>query len=382
MGNGRSSCSREIEVSLNSISRILILGPHLSQGGGVTNYYNTLGLHSEQAIDYFSVNNPRASNIVQKLFSGFAILFRLLTLIPSYQILHVNPSLNAKSFWRDGFFIFVGRLFRKDVLVFFRGWDDSFQRQLESNKVMSLFFRLSYGGANRFVVLGQFFEKRLRELGVSGAKPIDIETTVADDSRIELLDIEKKLHRYEEELNFLFMSRIVREKGIYQAIDCFDCCQRSNPSRKMRFHIAGDGEEMAGVRAYIKKRAVPNIQLHGYVGGRQKADLLINSHIFLFPSYHGEGMPNCVLEAMLFGQVIISRSMHSITSIVVDGVHGRLISSMKGEDFADSCAEYINDRETYRGVLCLNNKKALASYTPMKVKSRLLSIYADMSKSV
>ena len=59
------------------------------------------------------------------------------------------------------------------------------------------------------------------------------------------LDVEAKLRVSGESGSvFLFLSRIMREKGIYIAIDAFASFQRAQPGQPMSLHIAGSGPEL------------------------------------------------------------------------------------------------------------------------------------------
>ena len=48
------------------------------------------------------------------------------------------------------------------------------------------------------------------------------------------------------------------------------------------------------------------VSLPGYLQGVEKATELMSADIFMLPTYHGEGCPNCILEAMGAGLPVIT----------------------------------------------------------------------------
>ena len=131
---------------MNNKKEIIVLGPALKGVGGVANYYSNLNLHSTSNIYYFEVNSGEKENILQTIFRLFFNFLNFTRLVSkkSVKIIHVNPSLNHKSFWRDALFILISRIFSKQIIVFFRGWEDSFEEKLTNNRFIKLFFNVTY----------------------------------------------------------------------------------------------------------------------------------------------------------------------------------------------------------------------------------------------
>src|SRR5688572_26349369 len=116
-------------------SSVLVLVPNFSQIGGVSNYYRNLELNCFDGIDYFFVNSGTDSGLASKVLKSFKIYcsFLIKMAFGNYKIVHVNPSLDKKSFYRDAIFIFISSLFSKKIIVFFRGWEDEFEKAIKSS---------------------------------------------------------------------------------------------------------------------------------------------------------------------------------------------------------------------------------------------------------
>lgn len=358
--------------------RILILVPDFRTRGGVVNYYRTLRLSDEPNIDYLFVNRHGTRSIVSKSFFALFIYLDFVRAAMRADLIHVNPSLDRNSFYRDMVFIVLAKILRKDVLIFFRGWEEPFEESVRTDGFKSFLFRHSYAKADRFLVLGETFKRKLIALGVDPAKPIHVETTVADSSHIESFDLSRKLASFASHCRFLFMSRVLREKGVYIALDAFAECKATLPDQEMTLVIAGSGEELAAAKAYARDKRYSGVEFAGDVSGADKARLLETCHVMIFPTYYKEGLPNAILEGMLYGMPIISRPVAAIPEVVTDGVNGYLTDSMDSSTFAKYMLELLREPDVYRRMAVANQRTAGDAFTSDKVKERLFAVYRQM----
>jgi glycosyltransferase involved in cell wall biosynthesis len=358
--------------------RILILVPDFRTRGGVVNYYRTLRLSDEPNIDYLFINRHGTKSIVSKTFFAVFIYLDFLRAAVRAGLIHINPSLDRNSFYRDLLFIVLAKLLRKNVLIFFRGWEEPYEESIRNSGFKSFLFRHSYAKADRFVVLGESFKRKLVALGVDPAKPIHVETTVADSSHIESFDLARKLSSIESHCRFLFMSRVLREKGVYIAMDAFAECKASLPHREMTLVVAGSGEDLAAAKTYARDKGYAGIEFAGDVSGADKARFLETCHVMVFPTYYKEGLPNAILEGMLYGMPIISRPVAAIPEVVANGVNGYLTESMESSAFAKHMLDLLRDPDAYRRMAIANHRAASDAFTSDKVKERLFAVYRQM----
>lgn len=355
--------------------KILILVPDLNLPGGVANYYKILKLNTIPDISYFTVNSQKQNvfaTTFRLIFNYFSFSYKLVK--HSYKLIHLNPSLGKRSFYRDSLFIILARLLNIKTLVFFRGWQEEFEKSIKKDRFKSFLFNISYAKANSFIVLSNSFKTKLIELGVPPTTYFFIETTVADSSFLNDYNFEKKISNFQEKVIFLFLSRIIKEKGIYIAIDAYKEFLNNNPKRQSSLIIAGDGPELKRAKYYVQKLKIPEIKFIGHVDGDLKKKILLDSHILLFPSY-SEGLPNAILEGMLYGMPIISRIIGGIPDIVKQNVNGFITKSFKPQIFANFISLLTNDIELYKTIAENNHQMALQKFTKEKVLSRILKIY-------
>jgi len=350
--------------------KILLNTPDLTLPGGVAEYLKTLALDQEPNIDYFCIHDYAEKNVAVRMLKKYWDFFKLLK---KYDLVHLHPSLGFKSFIREAGFIILAQILGKKILVTFHGWEDQFEEKLKNNFLLLWLFKKTYTKVDGYMVLGEIFKKKLKNLGVL-TENFKTGITVVDDSYLDNFNINKRLEK-KNKFSILFLSRIETEKGIYIAIDAF---RKLKTNFNIELIVAGDGPELQKVKEYIALNKIQNINLVGYVRGKEKQKILMNADIFLFPSYYSEGLPIVILEAMLNGLPVISRSVAAIPELVSDGVNGFLSESKNPEDFVPLIERLINNYELYSSIAITNHQKVLNNYTPKHVRSKILAAYEQL----
>lgn len=359
---------------------ILQLYGSVNQFGGVVNYFSKISAYindtSRFRAKHFEVGNRKGSKFLSLSggrlisllydYAGFAATVRRIK--PS--LVHINPSLNLKAMARDVVFLVISRLLNVKVLVFWRGWDVSAERLID--KYFAGLFRNVFNLADGFCVLSERGRKRLSKWGIN--KPIYLETTAVED---ELLSIGSRTDY--SRMNILFLSRIERSKGVYEAVDAFGILNEKYDN--LHLFIAGDGSELNRLTDYIRTKGIKNVDILGYVRGAEKFRLFARSHVYVFPSYHGEGMPNSVLEAMAAGLPVVTRPVGGIRDFFRDGVMGFVTESKDPVEFAKLIEKLVTNRELIARMGGYNREYARERFAASKVAKRLMKVYENMIRS-
>jgi glycosyltransferase involved in cell wall biosynthesis len=344
--------------------RVLITVPDLSLTGGVTALYNVLRLEDYyKNISYFNVNGnlPAFFRIPLKYF-----LF--IIKLSSVDVVHLNPSLNRKSFLRDAVFAWLTILFSKKLVVYWHGWENSYEERIIKEKFLNWIARKSFLKAQTTIVLGTIFEKKIRHLGFKNK--IAIETGCVDN--IYKSKPHAKIIPVDKPIILLFLSRLEKEKGIYIVIDTLR--ELNKTEKKFKLIVTGTGSETDKVKKIIKE-GDEEIELVGYVSEEMKhTDLLQNSHILFFPTNYPEGLPLSILEGITYGLPIISRPVGGISDIVKNGENGYLFESLEPKVYIDKILEISKDPVLFKQ-LSLNNIEKSKLFSPQIVRERLFNIY-------
>lgn len=305
--------------------KVLVVGPDRGDPGGVANYYNAVfpRLAGEGvAADYLEIGSTHGGkgrfHIIGDQFRFWMALRRLRP-----DLVHLNPSLDMRSFFRDGMFILLAKLRGCRVLVFFRGWQVPFERLV--TRRLGWFFAITYRRADAFIVLASSFAAALAGWGVTA--PVHLATTVVNDAVLEGFSIEEKTAELEHatRLKLLFLARLEWEKGVVDLVRAVQGLL--DAGRHVQLTVAGDGPAMGEIQRLVgeKPHYGANIHIAGYVRGREKHRIFSTHHIFCLPTQYGEGMPNSIMEAMGFGMPVITCPVGGIADFFEDDAMGVLI---------------------------------------------------------
>ena len=352
--------------------KILVHTPHLSTPGGKQNYYTALQDKFQNNVDYFFYgSHGKKEHFIQtiiRLISQYWIFYRQLKK-NDYDLVHLNPSLNPKSYYRDSIFTWISVKTAKKTIVFWRGWNWEF----ESKKVQKTlpYFHATFGKANAMIVLAEEFKNQLVNYGYH--EPIHIETTVVDDRMIAQSDSDIEIPR-SSEIKLLFLSRIENEKGIFETLESFAKLKSKFP--ELRLDIGGVGGALEKAKEYAEQNNLKNIHFHGWVTGEQKKRLLTNCSLFVFPTYHGEGMPNCVLEAMVSRKPIITTAIGGVKDFFLDGQMGYLVNTKDSDHLQLRLEELLTNRDLMKEMGHFNQQFGQTKFEAQTVCNRLERIYS------
>lgn len=359
--------------------RILITGPDLNSHGGVANYYSNILPHLKKYqnlyIDYLDIGDKlRNPWIIGPIYDQWRFFQKISASRPN--LIHVNPSLDPKSFIRDGFFVFWAINKNIPVLVFFHGWTDNFAKLV--HKKFRLYFRATFSKATAFLVLDSAISHILSRWAPN--VPIYKETTTVDGSLLDGFNLNDKINRQiqRSEFKILFMSRILLSKGILTAIDTCQLLQKAGVPFKLL--VAGDGPDREMTERIGKERLDNRVEFLGYVRGKKKREILEKSDVFLFPPVLREGMPVALLEAMAFGLPLVIRTIGGIHDFFVEGKMGFGTKSTDPAFFAEALMKLWIDRTLEINIAKYNHEYAFEHFITSKVAKRLHAIYKEISK--
>jgi len=109
------------------------------------------------------------------------------------------------------------------------------------------------------------------------------------------------------------------------------------------------------------------LHYHGFVKGNKKKELLLQSNIFIFPTYYpNEAQPICSLEAMATGNVIITTKQGGIPDIIKEGKNGFFVEQKNPCDIADTLINIWQDKKRLKKISENNIIEAKEKYREEK----------------
>lgn len=350
--------------------KVLITVPDFNLPGGVTNIFRSIKWEDTDQVEYFY----NTTNLTyKKLWFIPIMVLRFVYHAKKVELVHLNPSFNAKSIIRDGLLILLTKLLNKKILVFFHGWNDRFEQVLFNNNFYKKLFKIVFNLVDGYCLLGMLFHEKLIKLGVSG-KNVFYLPTVADDSYISLIP-DNKNEVPKNVISLLYLSRFDHQKGMDIALLAFKKIQELQSLFELKLVMAGDGPYLKASKQLVIENNINNVHFQGFVDGKEKHQSLVEADILFFPTCYGEGLPCVIMEAMLYGLVIVTRPVGGIPYWVKHNENGWLSDSTDPEVFAKGILSLLDHPDLLNTMGKTNQRIAKDNFTPKKVKLRLLDIY-------
>lgn len=138
-------------------------------------------------------------------------------------------------------------------------------------------------------------------------------------------------------VEILFVSRILKEKGIEEFLEAARRITGKHP--EVKFHIAGpaDNNYLAVLR---KAERDGIITYHGLV--HDTIPLMEKTHLTVLPSYYPEGMANVLLESSASARPVITTPNPGCADTMEEGVTGFLVKARDAESLTVAIERFIS----------------------------------------
>jgi glycosyltransferase involved in cell wall biosynthesis len=357
--------------------RVLILGPSLHAVSGVSTHLQQLldsSLRTQVEFRHFQIGSEgrhesRLEQTLRLCISPFALLVTLALSRPD--IVHLNTSLVVQAYWRDVIYLLIAKLAKIKVIYQVHGGKlpaEFFPNNVSLTRILRFTLRLP-----DVVVLLSKSELRAYREFLPGknfeliANAIDA-TTLTRGKRIDQLS---------GVLRIIYIGRLIAAKGIFEMIDAIGVLRKRNITVELA--IAGSGPEEDSLR---RKVASANLSAHvefcGSVFGKPKEELLLRSQIFVFPTYHPEGLPYALLEAMAAGAVPITCAQGAIPDVMQDGVHGIIVPPRDPVAVADAIERLHRDRESLARMRETSRARIAEHYSVPRLAQDFQQLYESL----
>ena len=130
-----------------------------------------------------------------------------------------------------------------------------------------------------------------------------------------------------EKTEFVFISRIMKEKGADQYLEAAEAIRAKYPNTV--FHVCGFCEDQYENRLKdLQERGI--IVYHGMV--RDVKAVLAKTHCTIHPTFYPEGISNVLLESCACARPIITTDRSGCREVIDDGVNGFVVQQRSTED--------------------------------------------------
>lgn len=367
--------------------RILVVGPGAAQVGGLATFVGIL-LSSEilkkkyELIHFDTTRGARGKgvasqfhpiNVLYFLRQSTALVWVGLTRHPA--ILHV-PITSYWAFWKDAAFILMARLMGMKVVAHLHGglFKNYFR---ESSSLAKKLIAWMMRRASVVIALSEGWKKFLLT-EITPDLNVEVVPNTVDSSFEHMLSSDQRMPVHLDNW-ILFMGSLGSHKGVFDILKAVPLVLQQKPDA--HFIFAG-AEDKHGAQAQINQICQQSglsesVQFLGQVVGPAKLSLLMQSSIFLLPSY-GENLPYALLEAMGAGLPVVTCPVGAIPELVEDGMNGFLIAPGDYQALADRILRLLQDRPLRNAMSNTNIRSIRRAYLPEIAARHFDQIYTRL----
>lgn len=180
----------------------------------------------------------------------------------------------------------------------------------------------------RFCVL---VSEKVIFLNLNDKDEISLDSKLGDDQKISILSgigVDLDYYKFSPmprgEIKFLFLSRLLKAKGIEEF--CNAAAQAKTEGLNASFFVYGQIDDSSlGVPAETLRKLDSDgiINYGGTV--HDVRNVLKESHVLVLPTYYREGLPRCIQEAMAIGRPVITTNSSGCYGIIKNEENGFII---------------------------------------------------------
>lgn len=176
-----------------------------------------------------------------------------------------------------------------------------------------------------------------------------------------------------DNISFLFIARLIQEKGIGLYIDAAEVLKKKYPNAI--FHVIGYVDESPSAIKLEKLNALHTEGIIIYHGPQKNiADHLYKRDVFVLPTYYREGVPRSILEALSVGLPIITTNTPGCKETVKKDKNGFLIKPQNLEELITAMEYFITNKAKIKEMGIHSRKYAEEKFDVDIINNKLISI--------
>jgi glycosyltransferase involved in cell wall biosynthesis len=334
----------------------------------------TSDLAQSMRLSHFQVGSEgRSEDRIQRAVRFFTGPLVLAVAIVRHRadIVHLNTSLLRKSYWRDLVYLLVARVLRRKVIFQVHGGFlpmEFVAGSAFSSWVLSCALQL----CDVVVVLAQTELVAYRQF-VPRTRVLLIPNAIEPSAFAN----EPRAIRAHEPLRLAYLGRIVREKGIFEIIHAVKAL--ADRQVNVRLSIAGSGPDERSVRNAVTQAGIEGrVRMMQPIFGAAKFAFWADSDVFVFPTYHREGLPYALLESMAAGAVPVVCPVAAVPDVVQDGISGLFVVPRDSQAVTHAIVRLDEDRAGLARMARAARDRVAAHYTIAKLVEHFRQLYESL----
>ncbi|MGN6493958.1 MAG: glycosyltransferase family 4 protein [Agriterribacter sp.] len=357
----------QVKVPKEVSAKVLTIGnQYRNHRGGIGGVIETYSKYFEKFHFIPSYKPQKVKLLIVPYYLVACIRMSILLLFSrGIRIVHIHGAAKGSIFRKAGLFFVAKYIFRRQVIYHSHGSELKLFYE-KSGKGIKKLMKFFFENVDEIICLSRqweaFFVSNFR------VKQISVLENIVEKSNISRVNfVETK-----QPLVFLFLGAIGKRKGIFDLLEVLSE-NKNKLMDKMVLLIGGNGEEKK-LTDYIQENELSSwVKFVGWVNGEKKKSLLLQSNVYILPSYN-EGLPLSILEAMSFQLAIISTPIGGIPEVVKEGINGYLVNPGDKAALFQSITNVLQNPEQV-STFGEGSMKLVEPYYAENVIPKLTSVY-------
>ena len=263
-------------------------------------------------------------------------------------------------------------------------------------KILNFVEKLTYSSATRvypnskglydFILQNNFTQSNKLKIIANGSSN-GINTAFfspAQVSEIEKVALREKLNIQPDDFVFVFVGRIVSDKGINELIKAFSqlqAAENNEPAGIKLLLVGGLESDLDPLNPETLAEINQNRDIISVGFQQDVRPFFAISDALAFPSYR-EGFPNVVMQAGAMGLPSIVSDINGCNEIIVEGENGLIIPSKNVEKLKEKMLTLARDKNLYTKLKENSRRMIESRYEQSVVWNALLEEYEGLLQSV
>lgn len=191
---------------------------------------------------------------------------------------------------------------------------------------------------------------------------------------LNLKDYELSPVTLKQPIRFIFIARLLKEKGIFEFIDAAKIVKKRYPQTIFTVLGSIDTHSLGAMKQEQLDELIASnlIEYPGHVSN--VSEWIAKSHVFVLPSFYREGVPRSTQEAMAVGRAVITTDVPGCRETVVKGKNGFIVPKWDAQALAKKMIYFIQNPEQIKLMGEASYHLAQEKFDANKVNKKLLKI--------
>ena len=263
-------------------------------------------------------------------------------------------------------------------------------------KILNFVEKLTYSSATRvypnskglydFILQNNFTQSNKLKIIANGSSN-GIETTFFSPDQVtelERVTLREKLNIQPDDFVFVFVGRIVSDKGINELIKAFSQLQaveNNEPTGIKLLLVGGLENDLDPLNPETLAEINQNRDIISVGFQQDVRSFFAIADTLVFPSYR-EGFPNVVMQAGAMGLPSIVSDINGCNEIIIEGENGLIIPSKNVEKLKEKMLTLAKDKNLYTRLKGNSRRMIENRYEQSVVWNALLEEYEGLLQSV